>query len=115
MFLFGLVQVPVMIVLCTVLALMLESTSARWPGFFRAAYFLPYGVPGVIATILWSFLYVPGLSPLIDIAGLFGLEPDFLGPDHRPVVHRQHCAVELRRLQHAHHRGPAQDHPGGAL
>lgn len=81
MFLFGIVQVPVMIVLCTVLALMLESTSARWPGFFRAAYFLPYGVPGVIATILWSFLYVPGLSPLIDIAGMFGLELDFLGPN----------------------------------
>lgn len=81
MLLFGVVQVPVMIVLCTILALMLESASAKWPGAFRAAYFLPYGVPGVIATILWSFLYVPGLSPLFDIAGLFGLTPDFLGAD----------------------------------
>nr|WP_245570956.1 sugar ABC transporter permease [Glaciibacter superstes] len=79
MLLFGVVQVPIMIVLATVLALMLESASARWPGFFRAAYFLPYGVPGVIATILWSFLYVPGLSPLFDVAALVGLEPDFLG------------------------------------
>jgi multiple sugar transport system permease protein len=79
MLLFGIVQVPIMIALCTVLALMLESASAKWPGFFRAAYFLPYGVPGVIATILWSFLYVPGLSPLIDVAGIVGLKPDFLG------------------------------------
>ncbi|QHC57859.1 sugar ABC transporter permease [Rathayibacter sp. VKM Ac-2760] len=79
MFLFGIVQVPIMIALCTVLALMLESASARFPGFFRAAYFLPYGVPGVIATILWSFLYVPGLSPIIDAANVVGLEPDFLG------------------------------------
>jgi multiple sugar transport system permease protein len=79
MLLFGIVQVPIMIALCTLLALMLESASAKWPGFFRAAYFLPYGVPGVIATILWSFLYVPGLSPLFDIAGLVGLTPDFLG------------------------------------
>ena len=79
MFLFGIVQVPIMIALCTVLALMLESASARFPGFFRAAYFLPYGVPGVIATILWSFLYIPGLSPLFDIAALVGLTPDFLG------------------------------------
>ncbi len=79
MLLFGVVQVPVMIALCTVLALMLESASAKWPGFFRAAYFLPYGVPGVIATILWSFLYIPGLSPLFDIAKLVGLTPDFLG------------------------------------
>lgn len=80
MLLFGVVQVPLMIVMATILALLLESASARWPGFFRAAFFLPYGVPGVIATILWSFLYVPGLSPLIDIAGWFGLSPDFLGP-----------------------------------
>ncbi|NIJ04862.1 carbohydrate ABC transporter permease [Frigoribacterium faeni] len=81
MFLFGVVQVPVMLILCTVLALMLESASAKWPGAFRAAYFLPYGVPGVIATILWSFLYVPGLSPLIDVAELVGVSPDFLGAD----------------------------------
>ncbi|NVM97221.1 carbohydrate ABC transporter permease [Arthrobacter sp. SDTb3-6] len=80
MLLFGVVQVPVMIVLATVLALLLESASARWPGLFRAAFFLPYGVPGVIATILWSFLYVPGLSPLYSIASAFGLSPDFLGP-----------------------------------
>lgn len=79
MLLFGVVQVSVMIALCTVLALLLESASARWPAFFRAAYFMPYGVPGVIATILWSFLYVPGLSPIIDVAHLVGLQPDFLG------------------------------------
>ncbi|GAA0961846.1 carbohydrate ABC transporter permease [Frigoribacterium faeni] len=81
MLLFGVVQVPVMLILCTVLALLLESASAKWPGVFRAAYFLPYGVPGVIATILWSFLYVPGLSPIIDIGEVVGLSPDFLGAD----------------------------------
>ncbi|PFG30184.1 carbohydrate ABC transporter permease [Paramicrobacterium agarici] len=79
MILFGIVQVPVMIVAATVLALLLESASARWPGLFRAAYFMPYGVPGVIATILWSFLYVPGLSPVIDVASWMGLDVDFLG------------------------------------
>ena len=71
-----------MIILCTVLALLLESASAKWPQFFRAAYFMPYGVPGVIATILWGFLYIPGLSPVIDIASAVGLTNiDFLGPD----------------------------------
>lgn len=79
MLLFGVVQVPVMIVLCTVLALMLESASARWPGFFRAVYFMPYGIPGVIATILWSFLYVPGLSPLVGLFDKLGIQIDFLG------------------------------------
>ena len=81
MLLFGVVQVTLMIALCTVLALLLESASARWPGMFRAVYFLPYGIPGVVATILWSFLYVPGLSPLVDLANAFGLQVDFLGPN----------------------------------
>jgi multiple sugar transport system permease protein len=47
--LFGVVQVPLMITLATTLALLLESGAARGARFFRAAYFLPYGVPGVIA------------------------------------------------------------------
>ncbi|OZM75874.1 carbohydrate ABC transporter permease [Pseudonocardia sp. MH-G8] len=81
MLLFGVVQVPVMIVLCTALALLLESASARWPQFFRGAYFMPYGVPGVIATIMWSFFYVPGLSPLLDITAALGIEIDPLGTD----------------------------------
>ncbi|HEX3784739.1 MAG TPA: sugar ABC transporter permease [Pseudonocardiaceae bacterium] len=79
--LFAVVQVPIMTIFATVLALLLESASARWPGFFRAAYFLPYGIPGVIATILWSFLYVPGLSPIVGIGNALGINIDFLGPN----------------------------------
>jgi multiple sugar transport system permease protein len=72
--LFAVVQVPVMIGLATVLALLLDAASARGVPFFRGAFFLPYGVPGVIASILWGFLYVPGVSPIVDLLGI-----DFLG------------------------------------
>ncbi|PMC74883.1 carbohydrate ABC transporter permease [Brachybacterium sp. UMB0905] len=81
MILFGVVQVTVMIVAAVILALLLESASAKWPGFFRSTYFLPYGIPGVIATILWSFLYIPGLSPIVDVLGWMGLQVDFLAPN----------------------------------
>lgn len=77
--LFGIVQVPVMLLLATTLALVLDTLSQRWAGILRAAYFLPYGVPGVIASILWGFLYVPGVSPLVDLLDRAGLAPDFLG------------------------------------
>jgi multiple sugar transport system permease protein len=77
--LFGIVQVPVMLLLATTLALVLDTLSQRWSGILRAAYFLPYGVPGVIASILWGFLYVPGVSPLVDLLDKAGLAPDFLG------------------------------------
>ncbi|MCD5345282.1 carbohydrate ABC transporter permease [Agromyces sp. S2-1-8] len=62
--LFGLVQVPVMLGLALVLALLLDSRSARGKGFFRLAAFLPYAVPGVIAAVMWSFLYSPVTSPI---------------------------------------------------
>ena len=61
---FGCVQVPVMLILATALALALDTGRARFPRLFRLAYFLPYAVPGVIAAILWGFLYTPGVSPI---------------------------------------------------
>ncbi len=63
--LFGVVQIPVMLAFATVLALLLDSAAARFRRFFRLAFFLPYGIPGVIAAVLWSFLYLPGLSPVV--------------------------------------------------
>ena len=63
--LFGVVQIPVMLVFAVVLALLLDSVTVRFRRFFRLAFFLPYGIPGVIAAILWSFLYLPGLSPVV--------------------------------------------------
>jgi multiple sugar transport system permease protein len=63
--LFGVVQIPVMLIFATVLALLLDSVTVRFKRFFRLAFFLPYGIPGVIAAILWSFLYLPGLSPVV--------------------------------------------------
>ncbi|WBB60493.1 sugar ABC transporter permease [Streptomyces sp. WMMC500] len=80
--LFGIVQVPVMLLLALVLALLLDQVSGRWAGLLRATYFLPYGIPGVIATILWGFLYVPGVSPVNDVLGDLGFQPDFLGYDN---------------------------------
>jgi multiple sugar transport system permease protein len=77
--LFGVVQVPVMIVLATVLAFLLESVSTRWSSFFRATYFLPYGVPGVIASLLWGYLYVPGVSPIVSLLKDVGINVNFLG------------------------------------
>lgn len=76
--LFGVVQVPVMIGFATLLALLLDAWSARGVSGFRSAYFLPYGVPGVIASILWGFLYVPGVSPIVDILDKIGIHVQFL-------------------------------------
>ncbi|HEX5857987.1 MAG TPA: sugar ABC transporter permease, partial [Microbacterium sp.] len=60
---FGIVQVPVMLGLALLFALLLDSPLLRGKRFFRLAFFVPYAVPGVIAAIMWGFLYSPNLSP----------------------------------------------------
>jgi multiple sugar transport system permease protein len=78
--LFGVVQIPVMLIFATVLALLLDSVVVRFKRFFRLAFFLPYGIPGVVAAILWSFLYLPGLSPVVAALHGTGLGTvNFLG------------------------------------
>ncbi|MFR9799916.1 carbohydrate ABC transporter permease [Streptomyces sp. MS06] len=76
---FALVQVPLMLLLALVLALLLDSTVARLKRFFRLVYFVPYGIPGVVAALMWAFLYDPRLSPLVDGLRSAGLAVDPLG------------------------------------
>ncbi|MEV5888734.1 carbohydrate ABC transporter permease [Nonomuraea fuscirosea] len=78
--LFAVIIVPLMVVLSTVLALVLEAGLTRWPRFFRTSFFLPYGIPGVIASIMWGFLYAPGTSPFTPVFTALGAEADLLGP-----------------------------------
>ena len=61
--LFGVVQVPVMLGMALLFALLLDSPLLKGKRFFRLAFFAPYAVPGVIAAIMWGFLYSPSLSP----------------------------------------------------
>lgn len=75
--LFGVVQVPIMLGLALVLALLLDSPLVRGKKFFRLAFFAPYAVPGVIAAIMFGFLYAPSLSPFSAVTS----EIRFLGPD----------------------------------
>ena len=65
--LFGIVQIPVMMTIAVALALVLDTQLVRLRRLFRFAMFLPYAVPGVVAAILWSFLYVPNLSPIVPL------------------------------------------------
>jgi multiple sugar transport system permease protein len=75
--LFGVVQVPVMLGLALLLALLLDSGLVKGRRFFRLAFFVPYAIPGVIAAIMWGFLYSPNLSPLKPITSAV----DFLSAD----------------------------------
>jgi multiple sugar transport system permease protein len=77
---YGAIVLAVMLGLALLFALLLDSAHVRLARFTRIAIFLPYAVPGVVATLLWGFLYLPSVSPIHDLLGLLGLPaPDFLG------------------------------------
>lgn len=79
--LYGIVQVPVMLIIALVLALLLDSAVVRLKAFFRVAFFVPFAIPGIIAALLWAFFYQPAFSPIdkgLQALGLPG--PNFLGP-----------------------------------
>jgi multiple sugar transport system permease protein len=72
---YGLIAVPLTLGLALLFALLLDLPRVRAAKFSRIAIFLPYAVPGVIASLLWGFLYLPSTSPLNWILNQFGL-PD---------------------------------------
>ncbi|WP_405391573.1 sugar ABC transporter permease [Streptomyces sp. NBC_01102] len=76
---YGAIVVPVMLGLALLFALLLDTERVRLRAFTRLAIFLPYAIPGVIAALMWGFLYLPDVSPflfLLDKAGL--AQPDLL-------------------------------------
>jgi multiple sugar transport system permease protein len=81
MLLYGLIVVPSMLGLALLFALLLDTPRVRFGAFSRIGIFLPYAVPGVIASLLWGFLYLPDVSPIRDAFELVELPaPDFLAP-----------------------------------
>ncbi|AZI56826.1 sugar ABC transporter permease [Nakamurella antarctica] len=76
---FGIVQIPVMLLISLGLALLLDSTLVYFKRFLRISFFVPYGVPGVIAAIMWGFIYSPNLSPIVALLNKLNISIDFLG------------------------------------
>jgi multiple sugar transport system permease protein len=76
---YGAMVLAVMLGLALLFALMLDTAHVRLARFTRIAIFLPYAVPGVAATLLWGFLYLPSLSPFQGVLEAFGGEANLLG------------------------------------
>lgn len=78
--LYGVVQVPLMMIVAAALALLFDTALVRGRRFFQFAVFLPYAVPGVIAALLWGFLYQPSVSPILQGLRGLGISADLLAP-----------------------------------
>ncbi|WP_420176415.1 carbohydrate ABC transporter permease [Luteococcus sp. OSA5] len=77
---FGIVQVPLMIGAALALALLLDSQMVRRVGIFRLGFFLPYAVPGVVAALMWTYMYNPEFSPINQVLSVAGIQIPFFSP-----------------------------------
>lgn len=76
---FGIVQIPIMLGLALTMALVLDSGIIRRQSFFRLVFFLPFAVPGVVAALIWGYLYGQSFGPIAQIARAIGAAvPQFL-------------------------------------
>ncbi|MFJ2260805.1 carbohydrate ABC transporter permease [Streptomyces sp. NPDC087844] len=76
---YGAIVVPVMLGLALLFALMLDTDRVRLAPVTRLAIFLPYAIPGVVAAMLWGFLYLPDVSPFYFVLDRLGWpQPDLL-------------------------------------
>lgn len=75
---FLVIQVPIMLALALFAALAIDSARLHASGFFRLVIFLPYAVPGVVAALMWGFMYGNNF-------GLARSVNDLLGTDINPL------------------------------
>lgn len=76
---YSLIQVPLMLALAVLAALMLDSGRIRHVAVPRILLFLPYAVPSVIAALMWSYLYGDRYGLVGELARLLhGQAPNFL-------------------------------------
>jgi multiple sugar transport system permease protein len=69
---YGVIAVPLTLGLALLFALLLDLPRVRATRFSRTAIFIPYAVPGVVATLLWGFMYLPSTSPFSYVTERWG-------------------------------------------
>jgi len=77
---FGVVQIPLMLGLALLGALIIDEVTSRLARVFRMTLFMPYAVPAVIGALMWGFLYSPTFGPVNSLSNALGLGKfDLLG------------------------------------
>ncbi|MFJ8001089.1 carbohydrate ABC transporter permease [Streptomyces sp. NPDC096310] len=75
--LFAAVSIPLIQLASLGLALLLDSVRARIAGRFRILLLVPYMIPGIVATLIWVYIYSPVVGPLTPFFALLGIDADF--------------------------------------
>ncbi len=72
---FGSFQIPIMLGLALLFALILDSGILRRATVFRLGFFLPFAVPSVVAALMWGYFYGQSFGPIAQIFTALKLTP----------------------------------------
>lgn len=74
---YAVVIVPVTQVVSLMLALLIDAVQRRVANRFRLILLVPYMIPGIVATMIWIYLYSPIVGPLTPVLKFLGVDVDF--------------------------------------
>ncbi|MDP9028203.1 MAG: sugar ABC transporter permease [Actinomycetota bacterium] len=75
------IQVPIMIGFALFFALLLDSGRIRGARAVRLIIFVPFAIPGVVATLIWGYIYGQAGPITQTFMGLGVSAPDLLSPN----------------------------------
>ena len=75
--LFAAIVIPLIQLASLGMALLLDVVRRRAAGKLRIAMLVPYMTPGIVATLIWIYLYSPAVGPLTPFFKLFGIDANF--------------------------------------
>jgi len=71
------IQVPLMLFMALIIAFLYERMQKHGGAVYRFIYYLPYTIPGIVAGIVWSYIFSGSMSPfrpLLDFLGFSGVQ-----------------------------------------
>lgn len=77
---FAAVQIPVMLALSLLAALLLDLVAGHTAKGLRLGLLIPYMIPAIVGTLVWLYLYSPQLGPVASAASALGAEVNMFSP-----------------------------------
>jgi multiple sugar transport system permease protein len=78
---FGGIQIPVMLAIAFFFATVFDVGMAKFGPLFRTIFFIPFAVPAVVGSVMWSFLLEPQFGPFSHLANAAGFpNTNFFSP-----------------------------------
>ncbi|MEA5455239.1 sugar ABC transporter permease [Sinomonas sp. JGH33] len=74
---YAVVVVPLTQIVSLTLALLVDAVTRRLAGRFRLSLLVPYMIPGIVATMIWIYLYSPVVGPFQPLFRLLHLDVNF--------------------------------------